>query len=206
MRLVEGVFRPDNDMQGVNCALEQFRDLDEAIGLCADTRIAVQAGGNCGVFPRYLATKFTAVYTFEPENENFACLVNNAPATNIMKLQAAVGDKFTSPMGLMYHEKNSGGHFVTHKGMIPVIAVDNLCLSACDLLQLDIEGYELFALRGAQSTIIRHSPVIMIEHKKHAERYGAKPDDVLDYLKSLGYIERKRVRRDIIFTKGENHA
>lgn len=195
--------RPKEDLHGVNAALEQVGDLDEAIKLCKGRNIAIQAGGNCGIFPSYLAKKFKFVYTFEPENENFFCLVNNAIEPNIIKMQAALGDKHSKPVGLMYDPKNAGGHHVTGAGVIPVIPVDSLNLPACDLLQLDVEGYELFSLRGAEETIKRFNPVIMIEHKKHAERFGASPDDVLNYLKSLGYEEKRRVRKDIIFTKGE---
>lgn len=204
--LIDGVYRPIQDMHGVNAALEQVGDLDEAIKLCRSFDIVIQAGGNCGIFPRYLASKFKFVYTFEPESENFQCLVNNATAGNIIKFQAALGTKEHSPVGLVYDPKNAGGHHVSLNGVIPVIAVDSLNLPTCDLLQLDIEGFEYFALQGAEETIIKYSPVIMIEHKKHATRYGAHPGDVIQYIKSFGYEQRKEVRRDLIFTKGENNA
>lgn len=204
-RLVDGLWRPNEDLQGVNAALEQYKDLDEAIKYCTKMDIAIQAGGNCGIFPRYLANKFKFVYTFEPEAENFFCLVNNAPQGNIIKLQAALGED-SAPVGLMYDPKNAGGHHVKDTGVIPVISVDSLKLTACGLLQLDIEGYELFALKGAEQTIRKYSPVIMIEHKKHAERYGAQPQDVIQYIKGLGYTLKQKVKRDLIFIKGENNA
>lgn len=204
MPVVEnGLFKPIADQHGINAALEQVTELEHAIELCTHKRVAVQAGGNCGVFPEYLSRQFEVVYTFEPENENFFCLVNNAPAKNIIKFQAAIGENST-PRGLFYAEKNAGAHHIEGDGILPVIALDSLNLPVCDLLQLDIEGYELFALRGAVKTIRAHAPVIMIEHKRHATRYGAKPDDVLDFLKFLGYEEAKRVRKDIIFTRGKN--
>lgn len=207
MPIIEGdLFRPEHDMHGVNAALDQVLDLEEGIKYCLERRVAVQAGGNCGIFPRYLAKRFKFVYTFEPENENFFCLVNNAEEPNIIKFQAALGDKDTLPAGLMYDPKNAGGHHLKDSGVIPVIALDTLHLPVCDFLQIDIEGYEIFALKGAEDTIKKYSPVIMIEHKKHATRYGMKPEDIFDYLGSLGYTEKMRVRRDIIFTKGENNA
>lgn len=203
-KLVDGVWRPNEDLHGVNAALEQVRDLDEAIRCCRKRNVVVQAGGNCGIFPRYLSEKFKFVYTFEPESENFFCLVNNAKDDpNIIKFQAALGDKNTNPMGLMYMNKNCGGYHLQGSGAMPIITIDSLLLPSCDLIQLDIEGFELFALKGAQETIKKYSPVIMIEHKKHATRYGAQPDDVLNFLKTNGYEEKQRVRRDIIFTRGK---
>lgn len=205
-KLIDGIWQPNEDLHGVNAALEQVTDLEEAIKYCSKRDVAIQAGGNCGVFPRYLADKFKVVYTFEPENENFFCLANNAIAGNIIKFQAALGAKDHAPVGLVYAPKNAGAHHVSLNGIIPVIAIDNLMLSACDLLQLDIEGFEYFALMGAEETIKKYSPVIMIEHKKHARRYGADPDDILNYLNSLGYREVVRIRKDIIFIKGEKNA
>lgn len=205
-KLIDGIWRPDEDIHGVNAALDQVNDLDEAIKHCFKRDIAIQAGGNCGIFPRYLSKKFKYVYTFEPEGENFFCLVNNAPQKNIIKLQAAIGNKNTSSMGLMYMPKNCGGFHLQDSGLIPVISLDSLNLPACDLLQLDIEGYELFALNGAEKTINKFSPVIMIEHKKHAARYGANPDDIINLLKEMGYKEAGRVRRDIIFTRGKHET
>ena len=203
-KLVDGIWRPNEDMHGVHAALEQVGDLDKAIKCCNKREIAVQAGGNCGIFPRYLADKFKFVYTFEPEGENFNCLVNNATAGNIIKFQAALGTSHHVPVGLVYDPKNAGGHHVSLNGIIPVMSVDSLNLPACDLLQLDIEGFEYFALKGAEETIKKYSPVIMIEHKKHAQRYGMKPEDVINFIESLGYIRKQEVRRDIIFVKGKN--
>ena len=37
----------------------------------------IQAGGNCGLYPRLYANMFNWVYTFEPEPMNFYCLVQN---------------------------------------------------------------------------------------------------------------------------------
>lgn len=202
--LIEDIYRPIEDLKSVNAALAQVHELEEAIKYCTKFNVAVQAGGNCGIFPRYLAKKFKYVYTFEPDSENFFCLVHNATAENIIKFQAAVGMKDHPPVGLVCDRKNAGAYHVKESGVIPVISIDHLRLPACDLLQLDIEGYELFALKGAEETIRKYSPVIMIEHKKHAERYGAHPGDVIHFIKSLGYQERMAVRRDIIFTKGEN--
>lgn len=203
-KLVDGIWRPSEDLHGVNAALEHVKDLEEAIKFCSKRNVAIQAGGNCGIFPCYLANNFKVVYTFEPENENFFCLVNNATAGNIIKFQAAIGCSGSLPVGLIYDPKNAGGHYVrTGNGILPVISVDSLNLPTCDLLQFDIEGYELFALKGAAETIKKYSPVIMIEHKKHAQRYGAEPGDVIQFLTDIGYEKKQEVRRDLIFTRGE---
>jgi hypothetical protein len=62
---------------------------------------------------------------------------------------------------------NIGGCYVDEGGKYSVstIAIDDLYLTACDLIILDIEGSEPFALEGARATIDKFKPVIMVEDR-----------------------------------------
>ena len=55
--------------------------------------VAVQAGGCMGMYPRLLSDMFNAVYTFEPDPLNFHCLVANCQRDNIVKMNAALGER-----------------------------------------------------------------------------------------------------------------
>jgi hypothetical protein len=56
------------------------------------------------------------------------------------------------------------------------------------VIKLDLEGAELAALRGAQATLGRDRPDLIIELVEgHAGRYGYRPRDLVDYLQGLGY-------------------
>jgi len=91
---------------------------------------------------------------------------------------------------------------VTHingAGVLPVIRLDDLHLPVCDLLYLDIEGYEIFALRGALETIRRCRPVVACEVNGCAARYGVAPGAVANLLKDEGYEWVRTVRSDEIF-------
>ena len=46
------------------------------------------------------------------------------------------------------------------------MSIDALGLDQLSLIQLDVEGHELLALQGAQKTIERCAPIIMIEDNK----------------------------------------
>ena len=129
---------------------------------------------------------------------NFRCLCTNAPAENIFKFNAALGDVHRG-VGLSLRPDNVGAHHVDGAGDIPTLLIDDLALQGCDLIYLDIEGYELPALRGAESTIERCKPVISIEDKGMSERYGIAKGEAEAWLGSrFNYRVAERVRRDVV--------
>jgi transketolase len=61
-------------------------------------------------------------------------------------------------------------------------------LERIDLVKCDVEGAELFVLRGGLSTIERTRPVLMLEMlRKWAKVYGYHPNDIVALLTPLGY-------------------
>ena len=65
--------------------------LGKVLRLVPGRDVAVQAGGNLGLWPKRLAQEFRRVITFEPDPDNFAMLRHNAPERNIEAYQAALG-------------------------------------------------------------------------------------------------------------------
>lgn len=194
---IDGDWWPKSDTECRPSIMKTYKDADEATALCGKKRVAVQAGGNCGIWPRYLAKKFRTVYTFEPDADNFLCLSLNAQAKNIIKLQAALGNK-REPISMLTTPLNAGAHRVLDSGLIPQIRLDDLHLPHCDFLQLDVEGFEYFALRGAEKTIIRCRPVIMYEDKLHHMKYGIEKSQIDRLLATYNYRVYKKVNRDMI--------
>lgn len=160
--------------------------------------VCVQAGGNCGLFPSKLARFFGAVYTAEPDYENFLCLALNCPAPNVYAFRAGFG-KTPGTIGLHKLPENAGGHWIEGDGDIPIIPIDSLNLPACDLLQLDIEGGEFNALLGAEKTIDKYRPTLIIEWKGHVIRYGQTNKEMGDWIKAKGYRYEELVLRDRVW-------
>lgn len=201
---IDGDWWPEADKECRKAVMNQYVDADLAIELCHKKEIVIQAGGNCGIWPRYLSKHFETIYTFEPDITNFLCLNLNAPQTNIIRLQAALGEK-ARPVSMIITPENVGAHRVAGSGGdIPVIRIDDLRLRACDLIQLDIEGYEYFALRGAVHTIDEYKPVIMIEDKGHHKKYGVEKKSLDDLFDALGYIPYDKVNRDLIMIHSDH--
>ena len=151
--------------------------------------VAVQAGGNCGVYASQYAEKFKTVYTFEPEHVNFRCLTHNlGQYKNIYKFQAFLGKGTEKTSGItnpadQQSEANSGMFERTSAtGDIAVLSIDNLGLTGCDLIHLDIEGGEHDALRGAEDTIRQFRPLICLEWFQNR-------DELSRLMDSLNYKE-----------------
>jgi FkbM family methyltransferase len=191
------------------CLKWSFRDLqnlDEAIRLTKGRACAVQAGGNLGIFPKRLAEDFDRVVTFEPDHGLFAKLKVNAWESNVHAIRAALGRERT-PVSLSRKRRDASGR-PTHEGLthvsgagsIPQTRLDDMDLKACDLLYLDIEGYELYALQGAESTIARHRPVIGVEVNRNIEFYGHTADELRSWITSRGYKLAFALNSDEVYT------
>lgn len=199
-RIERGYYVPAKDIGCSAVVFNSLGDLDGSLKLCRERNVAVQAGGNFGVWPKYLSEIFKTVYTFEPDALNFSCLCRNiGDVQNIIKFQAALGDG-AGGVDLHRREENAGAHYIDGVGPIPILKIDALALTACDLIVLDIEGFELPALRGAIETIKKCHPVIHIEDKGMSEKYGIKQGDAEKWLSQFGYTVKDRPARDVILS------
>lgn len=200
-RLERGLLWPASDVGAAAVVFSGVSDLEVAYRYCRGFDVAVQAGGNCGVWPAEMGRRFGVVYTFEPDPVNFRCLCANAPAENVFKFNAALGAS-RRRVALDLRPDNVGAHQVSPlgvKGDIPTMLIDDLCLADCDLIYLDIEGQELAALQGAMKTIDRCSPVVVVEDKGCSERYGVPKGHIEGWMKDrFGYRVAERPHRDVV--------
>lgn len=190
---------PDDDerLLAVN---DWVMDLDAALEYVADFGVAVQAGGACGIWPVMLAKRFEMVFTFEPNADNFRCLVQNVPYNVVPKRAALAEESGSVSLARDESEKGNAGAWHTKPGNeIEAVALDDLRLGACSFLQLDVEGDELAALKGGAFLIERHRPVIMIEEKPLPHMTGSHTA-AREWLESKGYRVRRRVHRDVVLT------
>lgn len=163
----------------------------------------LQAGGACGMYPRLLSGMFETVYTFEPDPQNFYFLNLNCPNFNIKKFNCALGDRHRNITFYPPSETNRGvgktGRDEDHGadpliGDTPVLMVDDFCFTSLDLMLLDIENYEYYALAGSINTIEKHKPVIICE---------SATDKIASFLAKFGYVVAENRGADTLF-KVEN--
>lgn len=174
-------------------------DWKPAVELCKQRKVCIQAGGSVGEWPRMLAEHFDFVYTFEPHPDLYQCLVRNCTAENVIKFQAVLGEK-RGPIQMRW--KSIGAHWVLPEiGPYPTILIDDLNLPHCDLIILDVEGFETMVLKGAKETIEKFSPVIQLEDKDVEYRHNLPANTADAYMLSIGYTRGLRVGDDRIYTR-----
>jgi FkbM family methyltransferase len=190
-------------------ALRDIGALDAVIGLTPGRTACVQAGGSLGVWPKRLAKSFATVYTFEPAADSFAALCQNAPAPNIVKFQAALGER-AGLVGLSRQRRDGklnnhpGITHVAGSGTVPMLPIDALDLPVCDLIYLDIEGYEFYALLGAERTLRERRPVVAVEINKSIGYLGLSGADVRAFMGDVGYREVAQLGCDVVFMAEES--
>lgn len=130
-----------------------------------------------------------SVLAFEPNPDARECLRRNCPAATIYA--AALGNTAEDWMKLE-RSPNAGANFLVtsedDKENVPICRIDALDLRQCDFIKLDIEGMELEALKGAEQTINRFRPKMLIEVNRGAlERQGTRVGKLTTWLALHGY-------------------
>jgi len=123
--------------------------------------VAVDAGANIGIYSRFLARcvgPAGVVYSFEPAPENFERLRAAARGfPNMYLLQAAVGERsgkselYLSDTLNVDHRTYLTDNFAQRVVQIEMVALDDYFKPGqrVDFIKMDLQGYELHALRGA---------------------------------------------------------
>lgn len=171
--------------------------IDTALPFCRDRRVAIQAGGHAGFWPKALAEKFGTVLTFEPEPVLFQCLLLNCPAENVHAFRLGLGAQaghanFKSHVSAgSWRVDDAGEH------QIGITTIDGFLRRDVDAIFLDIEGYEVEALKGAAETIKHCRPMILCELLPRSRQ------DIERWLTGEGYTMAARYGRDGVFIPKE---
>lgn len=144
------------------------------------------------------------VYAFEPVLENYIlaklCLEANN-LENVLLLNAALGSEISVAKidtGSANETHRGGSSTISSEGQLTgQITIDCLGLANVTVIELDVEGHELYALQGARETIERSAPVILIEDN-NGECDG--------FLGSLGYKQVKQIPGLSIWTRSDDIA
>ena len=156
-------------------------------------------GANIGNHSLFLSSYFKEIYSYEPHPLNYQLLLYNSKLVNNIKC-FNIGISSTESTGLLeFNNANMGGarlgnlDFVSInnvKNKVILNTIDNLLESDKDkiivkLIKIDIEGHEYDALIGAENTIKKFQPIIILE--QHITEFYDGTSNVINLLNSFGY-------------------
>lgn len=176
--------------------------------LARGARVVLDIGANAGFVALRLACSSlgpeAVVHAFEPVPATFAELCRNLELNQtrarVVPHQLALGEKpgrvpfylpafqgsvAASARPLFAEEENT-------EVLVEMTTLDQFAererLQRIDLLKCDVEGAELFTLRGGIATLERTRPVLMLEMlRKWSSIHGYHPNQILALLAPLGY-------------------
>ena len=154
--------------------------------------VAIMAGANIGALVVPIAQtigRTGRVLAFEPQLHVYHLLCANVALNDLLNVECfryAVGAErgvIEVPRLDPTQEINAGGVSVGQgNDAVPMLSIDSMGLQRLDILQADVESFELAVLRGAAATIEAFRPVLYLEADRPAQR-GA----LLTWLVDAGY-------------------
>jgi FkbM family methyltransferase len=188
--------------------VEESRRLDHdqnslpAIGkLITPESVVYDVGAFIGDHTAFYASKAKVVFAFEAMADAFECLDRNLMHyTNVSLSSVAIGDG-SEDVALVHGDANSGARRLIPcdwedvDDIEPIVhgfwTIDRTAEDSRmppTLIKLDIEGWEVRALRGAERTLREHHPIIVCEVNREAlERAETSPEELHALLTGHGY-------------------
>ena len=172
----------------------------------SDGDVILDIGANIGWYSLVLKKsipKDVTIYAFEPEPFNYQLLKNNIEVNQVEGINAvnkAVAEHNGTSTLFLYHKKNSGRHSLldvnpqTNRSIgVETVNLEsflkskNVNFNNVRLIKIDIEGYELFAFRGAIE-LLNTVPYIFLEFSPALIRQaGEDPLKFVQWLSNFGF-------------------
>lgn len=173
----------------------------------AGAQVIFDVGANIGYYSLHWASRMApggTIHAFEPVPSTFAWFSRNIALNHLEGVIRAnnigLGDAAGTIPIFMPEFMGSGAASmrnlhpdeVTRKLEVKQETLDRYFLDSglnrLDLIKADVEGAELFVLRGGRNTIAKCRPLIFLELlRKWAKPFGYHPNDVLGMLGEMGY-------------------
>jgi len=165
--------------------------------------IVLDIGANIGWYSLNLSKYVPAgqIIAFEPIANTFGLLKKNIQLNGIKNVELrniGLSDK-KGILEFYYNPRLTGATSLRDLGIgagkkkvrCKVKRLDDLAdtlPSRIDFIKCDVEGAELFVIKGALNILKRAKPVLFLEMlRKWSAKFGYHPNDIIKLLKSIGY-------------------
>lgn len=195
---------------GIDCAVQRrlfyhgvfdIHDVKALLAHVPEGGIFFDVGSYFGYYALLAARRGAEVHAFEPSPPNFAHLYEHAALNPWARLHChriALSDEVGRAAFALASDDNRGtGHLVTPGSGEAYSEIQATTLDAfvdakkigrIAALKIDVEGAELRVLRGAENTLRRDRPVLLVEvNEPCLRRAGGSAAELTDALRALDY-------------------
>ena len=162
-------------------------------------KIAVDVGANKGTYTLPLSWYAASVHAFEPHPLLHRYLTEAFPCGNVTVHPVALGNaddqgELTVPLTSGSERRNVGSLLKAgSSGEVQIYAVrlarlDRFALAPVGFLKIDVEGFEMEVIRGAEATIERNRPNILCEILDFKRNQIEEGIEKIEYVERLGYV------------------
>jgi FkbM family methyltransferase len=178
----------------------QIAKYEEAMKYVKGRRTAIDVGSHVGLWAFHMAHDFEDVHCFEPMPPHVECWTKNMDGIeNAYLYECALGDKFDFVAVKTRTANSSGDTGVDGAGDIPMKPLDDFDFENVDFIKIDCEGFEKFVLLGAEKTLLKNKPCVIVEQKPNmGKRYGLGEIEAVEYLQNLGAKLKSEISGDYI--------
>ena len=205
----KGLWEPDL----VNLLKSISTQITKSIGKCHLVNVGAHIGSVCVASAKH----FSRITAFEPVKSNFdhLNLHKNLNSVNHMTTHNLALSDSNCESKIVFNPQNTGGchvvsdyevansirHAQNHiEDMVQCVSMDSIEFDSIEILLVDIEGHEERFIKGAEQTIRKYKPVIIIElwtdEKRQHENMKTTQSEMIQKITSLGYTTVKQMGID----------
>lgn len=146
-------------------------------------KTVIDIGAWCGTWAKAIEPFARKVIAFEPDKTHFKCLQRNC-TINCDARNEAVGSEIR--MISLTEDDFTQAKRVEADGDIRMVDLDSLEYNDVDLIKIDVEGYEMEVLKGAEKTL-SSTQYLMIELNNNTKKYGSSNAEIERHLTQMGF-------------------
>lgn len=204
MKQYGDIWLPDRDTHFISSAKKgkyQDRVFHTALKYMKGRDTFIDVGAHVGFFSLEAHREgFKEIISIEPDEENFECLNRNLEGKGSLLINEGVSCDHARLYSQKRDSKDNSGaiSYIADYDGLPMCTLDDFSFPEIDrhriLIKIDVQGMEYEVIKGAESLIKQHRPVIIIECK-HNGKWETKATDLL---KEWGMVQLDKTGKDVI--------